>query len=198
LPGEDGDGPLQRLVLAVHEANAEIHALSQSDARRAGMGTTLMAAHVGADSVSLAHVGDSRAYRLRAGRLERLTEDHSLVSELVRSGRLSEEEAEEHPQRSIITRALGPEPQVEIDTLTVRAQHGDVYLLCSDGLTAMVSEARIGEIMRDAGGLGEAGRALVAAANEAGGRDNVSALLVQVGTPQSPGWAARLVRRLGI
>ena len=131
LSGDDSESAAQRLARRAAEANTQIHALSRRDSRRAGMGTTLTAAHVGSDSVSLAHVGDSRAYRLRSGKLERLTEDHSLVSELVRSGRLSEEEAEEHPQRSIITRALGPEPQVEVDTLTVRAQHGDVYMLCS-------------------------------------------------------------------
>ena len=120
----DGDGAERQLERAVQEANADIHALSERDARRAGMGTTLTAAYVGAGEVSFAHVGDSRAYLLRDGRLERVTEDHSLVEELLRQGRLTEEEAEEHPQRSIITRALGPEPDVDVDTFTLTAADG--------------------------------------------------------------------------
>ena len=104
------------------------------------MGTTLTAAYVGEQEVAIAHVGDSRAYRLRDGELVRLTDDHSLVEELLRQGRLTQEEAEEHPQRSIITRALGPERTVEVDTRSFRARAGDVYLLCSDGLTSMVAE----------------------------------------------------------
>jgi PPM family protein phosphatase len=180
LPGEDGAGAQQRLVLAVREANAEIHALSQSDARRAGMGTTLTAAYVGRGAVSFAHVGDSRAYRLRDGELQRITEDHSLVEELLRQGRLTEEEAEEHPQRSIITRALGPEPDVEVDTFTVAAADGDIYLLCSDGLTSMVGEAMVGDILRGAPDITTAAEQLVAAALDAGGRDNVTVVLFRV------------------
>ena len=148
--------------------------------RRAGMGTTLTAAYVGRGQVSFAHVGDSRAYRLRDGRLERITEDHSLVEELLRQGRLTEEEAEEHPQRSIITRALGPEPEVEVDTVTVAAEDGDVYLLCSDGLTSMVGEAAIGAILRDAPDITTAAEQLVSAALDAGGRDNVTVVLFRV------------------
>ena len=180
LPGTEGDLAEQRLALAVRKANAEIHALSESDVRRAGMGTTLTAAYVGRGGVSFAHVGDSRAYRLRHGDLERITEDHSLVEELLRQGRLTEEEAEEHPQRSIITRALGPEPDVEVDTVTVAAEDGDVYLLCSDGLTSMVGEATIGEILRGAPDITTAAEQLVAAALEAGGRDNVTVVLFRV------------------
>ena len=128
----------------------------------------------------IAHVGDSRAYRLRDGRLERITEDHSLVEELLRQGRLTEEEAEEHPQRSIITRALGPEPDVEVDTLTVAAADGDVYLLCSDGLTSMVSEEAIADILAGAPDLAAAADELVAAALAAGGRDNVTVVLFRI------------------
>jgi serine/threonine protein phosphatase PrpC len=180
LPGEDGDGAEQRLALAVRRANAEIHALSESDVRRAGMGTTLTAAYVGRGEVSFAHVGDSRAYRLRHGELERITEDHSLVEELLRQGRLTEEEAEEHPQRSIITRALGPEPDVEVDTVTVAAEDGDVYLLCSDGLTSMLAETTIAEILRAAPDITAAAERLVAAALDAGGRDNVTVVLFRI------------------
>ena len=107
------------------------------------MGTTLTAVYVGEEEVAIAHVGDSRAYCLRDGQLLRLTDDHSLVDELMRQGRLTPEEAVEHPQRSVITRALGPEGMVEVDTRSVRARAGDVYLLCSDGLTTMIAEEQI-------------------------------------------------------
>jgi serine/threonine protein phosphatase PrpC len=180
LPGEEADGAPQRLTRAVREANAEIHAVSESDARRAGMGTTLTAAYVGQSEVSFAHVGDSRAYRLRGGELERMTEDHSLVEELLRQGRLTEEEAEEHPQRSIITRALGPEPDVEVDTATVTAADGDIYLICSDGLTSMVPETTVAEILRAAEDITLAAERLIAAALDAGGRDNVTVVLFRI------------------
>ncbi|HEY1774531.1 MAG TPA: Stp1/IreP family PP2C-type Ser/Thr phosphatase [Solirubrobacteraceae bacterium] len=180
LPGEESEGSERRLTRAVLAANAEIHALSEADPRRAGMGTTLTAAYVGRGQVSFAHVGDSRAYRLRDGELERITEDHSLVEELLRQGRLTEEEAEEHPQRSIITRALGPEPEVEVDTFTVAARDGDVYLICSDGLTSMVAESAVAEIMREAPDIVSTAERLVAAALEAGGRDNITVVLFRI------------------
>ena len=133
----------EQLADAVRAANARIHEMSQADEARAGMGTTITAAHVGEHDVTVAHVGDSRAYRLRDGELERLTEDHSLVEEMRRRGQLTAEEADEHPQRSIITRALGPEADVEVDTRSWRGEAGDVYLLCSDGLTSMIPEAQV-------------------------------------------------------
>jgi protein phosphatase len=124
----------------VREANTRIHELSRAQHERAGMGTTLTAAYLDDSELAIAHVGDSRAYLFRDGELKRLTEDHSLVGELVKRGKLTEEQAEEHPQRSIITRALGPEPTVEVDTWTYPVRAGDVLLLCSDGLTSMISE----------------------------------------------------------
>jgi len=177
---DSGDSIEARLAARVEEANHAIHDLSRRDAERAGMGTTLTAAYVGEDDVTIAHVGDSRAYRWRNGTLERLTDDHSLVEELMRQGRLTAQEAGEHPQRSIITRALGPEPAVEVDTRTVPARPGDVFLLCSDGLTSMISEDAVAEILRDAPSLDQAGRALVDAANAAGGRDNITVILFRV------------------
>ena len=123
------------------------------------MGTTLTAALLEGDEVSFAHVGDSRAYVFRDGELKLLTSDHSLVEELRRQGRLTEEQAADHPQRSIITRALGPEPEVEVDTLTVSARPGDVYLLCSDGLTTMIEDAQIAELLAGAANLVDADRA---------------------------------------
>jgi serine/threonine protein phosphatase PrpC len=171
-------------ALAAHAlaANARIHELSRENAEQAGMGTTLTAVYVGEQEVAIAHVGDSRAYCLRDGELLRLTDDHSLVDELIREGRLTPEEAEEHPQRSIITRALGPEETVEIDTRSFRARAEDVYLLCSDGLTSMVPEALLAEILRRHAptSLRAAGEALIAEANRAGGRDNITVILLRL------------------
>ena len=135
---------------------------------------------MGEDDISIAHVGDSRAYLLRGGRLTRLTEDHSLVDELMRQGRLTPEEAVEHPQRSVITRALGPEDTVEVDTHTFAARAGDVYLVCSDGLTSMVGEDALAATLASHAGLQDAGEALIAAANAAGGRDNITVVLLRL------------------
>jgi serine/threonine protein phosphatase PrpC len=171
------EGPAEgQLEEIAHEANREIHKLAQEDSSRAGMGTTLTAAMVGDDEVALGHVGDSRAYVLRDGELKRLTKDHSLVEELRRQGRLTDEQAEEHPQRSIITRALGPEPKVNVDTMTFPARAGDVFLLCSDGLTTMVSDDEIREILTESKTLRSAVNKLVEAANRGGGRDNITAV----------------------
>ena len=152
------------------------------------MGTTLTAVYVGEQEVAIAHVGDSRAYCLRDGELLRLTDDHSLVDELIREGRLTPEEAEDHPQRSIITRALGPEETVEVDTRSFRARAGDIYLLCSDGLTSMVPEARLAEVLRLYAGarLRDIGEALIAEANRAGGRDNITVILLRLEEVSSP------------
>ena len=172
--------PEGSLTARAQEANARIYELSQANAERKGMGTTLTAAYVGPAEVSVAHVGDSRAYCLRDEELLRLTDDHSLVDELMRQGKLTPEEAEEHPQRSIITRALGPEPTVEVDTRTHLAKPGDVYLLCSDGLTTMVGEKQLGELLGSHARLRDAGEALIAAANAAGGRDNITVILFRL------------------
>jgi protein phosphatase len=177
----DGDGSIEeRLRARVQEANARINSLSRSDDRRAGMGTTLTVAYVGEDELTVAHVGDSRLYRLRDGTFERLTDDHSLVEELVRRGKLTPQEADDHPQRSIVTRALGPEEAVEADSFTWPARDGDVYLVCSDGLTSMVDEATVGEIVSGSPTLAGAGRTLIDAANEAGGRDNITVVLFRL------------------
>jgi protein phosphatase len=176
----DDGTPEQRLEVRVRDANTRIHEVSQEDRALNGMGTTLTAAYLDGDELSLAHVGDSRAYLLRDRELTRLTRDHTLVDELVRRGELTEQEAAEHPQRSIITRALGPEPDIDIDLHTHRMQAGDVLLLCSDGLTGMIGEDEVQEILGGAGSLGDAGRALVHAANEAGGRDNITVVLFRL------------------
>jgi serine/threonine protein phosphatase PrpC len=179
--GVDADASAEgQLEEIAQGANREIHDLAQKDSSRAGMGTTLTAAFVHDDEVALGHVGDSRAYVLRDGELKRLTKDHSLVEELRRQGRLTEEQAEEHPQRSIITRALGPEPEVNVDTMTYPAKDGDVFLLCSDGLTTMVTDEEIRKIMLEARSLRSAVNKLVDAANGMGGRDNITAVAFRV------------------
>jgi PPM family protein phosphatase len=177
---QDAAAPEAALAELTRQANSRIHELSHSHAEQAGMGTTLTAVYVGERDVSIAHVGDSRAYRFRDGELLRLTDDHSLVDELLRQGKLTPEEAVEHPQRSVITRALGPEGVVEVDTRSYSARDGDVYLLCSDGLTTMVAEDRLAELLAAHEALRETGEALIGAANEAGGRDNITVVLLRL------------------
>jgi PPM family protein phosphatase len=177
----DGEDPGRALAALIQEANARIHRQARSDAQHAGMGTTTTAAYLSGDTVVVAHVGDSRCYLLRDGDLIRLTRDHSLVDELIRRGKLTEEQAESHPQRSVITRALGPEPNVEVDVEAFPARAGDVFLLCSDGLTSMVHEPQLKPLLADRSRpLEQIGRELIAAANEAGGRDNITVILFRV------------------
>jgi protein phosphatase len=176
----DSSEPELALAELAQAANTRIHELSHASAEHAGMGTTLTALYVTEEDVAIAHVGDSRAYCLRDGELLRLTDDHSLVDELMRQGRLTPEEAVEHPQRSVITRALGIEGAVEVDTRSFRARAGDVYLLCSDGLTTMISEEQVAAVLLAHPGLHDAGEALIAAANEAGGRDNITVVLIRL------------------
>jgi len=194
----DASHPELELAALARAANARIHELSHANAEQAGMGTTLTAVYVGEHEVAIAHVGDSRAYCLRDGQLLRLTDDHSLVDELMRQGRLTPEEAIEHPQRSVITRALGPEGVVEVDTRSFHARAQDVYLLCSDGLTTMVPEEQIAAVLSTHPRLRDAGEALIAAANQAGGRDNITVVLirledVQVADPPPPAEGATMV-----
>jgi PPM family protein phosphatase len=177
---EPGDGPEELLRGVAREANRRIYEMAQSDSEHAGMGTTLTAAMVTGREVAVGHVGDSRLYRLRDGKLERLTEDHSLVEELVRQGRLTPEEAETHPQRSIITRALGPEADVDVETFTHTGRTGDVYLICSDGLSGMVSEDEMAAIVRESLSLKEAAYRLIDAANQNGGKDNITVVLFRL------------------
>ena len=172
--------PADGLAQTIETANRAIHDRSRSDGQLAGMGTTVTAAYVGEGEVIIAHVGDSRGYLLRDGDLIRVTRDHSLVGELVARGKLTEEQAESHPQRSVITRAVGPEPRVEVDVQAYQAKAGDVFLLCSDGLTDMVPAARVKPILEAAASLEAAGRELIAAANEAGGRDNITVILFRL------------------
>ncbi len=184
--------PLRLLEETIEGANRTIHERARRDPELAGMGTTTTAMIVDleAEQVAIGHVGDSRAYRFRDGRLERLTRDHSLVEEMRRKGQLTEAQAEDHPQRSIITRALGPEPEVEVDLQTVPALAGDVFLICSDGLTTMLDEAHVARILGRASSLESAVRALVDEANRAGGRDNITVVAFRLEDAEAPVSAA--------
>lgn len=172
----------QTLRMAIENANRAIRRMAAQDPSKAGMGTTVTAATVEGDQLEIVHVGDSRAYLWRDGELTRLTDDHSVVAELVRRGSLSPEEAENHPHRNVITRALGAEPDVKVDTYQHALLPDDVLLLCSDGLYTEVTDEGIAEVLRGAASLEEAVEALVGRANDHGGSDNVTVVLARVGT----------------
>jgi serine/threonine protein phosphatase PrpC len=177
--------PEPRLEAIIQEANRRIFERARHDTGLSGMGTTVTAALLGESAIAIGHVGDSRAYRIREGELEQLTQDHSLVADLIRSGRLTPEEAEDHPQRSVITRALGTDPDVDVDTFLVEARPGDLFLICSDGLTSMVPEEEILETLRGSPGLEQAARTLVKAANKQGGEDNITVILFRLESGES-------------
>jgi protein phosphatase len=183
----DGGGE-RRLAELIQEANRRVHDRATTDASTSGMGTTITVALVEPDGhIAFGHVGDSRAYRLRDGQLEQVTNDHSLVAELVRRGELSPAEAEVHPQRSVITRALGTDPDIDVDTFSVEARAGDVYMICSDGLSDMVGHATIESTMRDnRDDLDAMAKALVQAANRAGGEDNITTVLFEIAEGDMP------------
>jgi serine/threonine protein phosphatase PrpC len=171
----------QALDASIVLANSAVFQKAATDAALSGMGTTLTAvAIVGESTLLIGHVGDSRAYRIRDGMIAQLTEDHSLVQELVREGRISQAEAEVHPQRAIVTRALGIEPEVEVDLYTVDARTNDRILLCSDGLTGMLHDDEMLAIAAVESDPRVAADRLVDAANEAGGEDNITVLIVDV------------------
>jgi serine/threonine protein phosphatase PrpC len=174
-------GGEQRISDLIQEANRRVYDRSSTDPTTSGMGTTITVALVEDGNVAFGHVGDSRAYLIRDGLMEQVTEDHSLVNELLKSGKLSPEEAEAHPQRSVITRALGTDPDVDADTFTIEAKTGDVFLLCSDGLTDMVSEREIQELVeRSREDLNAALKSLVRAANRSGGEDNITVVAFEI------------------
>ncbi len=166
---------------AIEQANRTIRDMASRDTGKSGMGTTMTAVAVDGARADIVHVGDSRAYLWRDGALRQLTEDHSVVAELVRRGSISEEEAEHHPHRNVITRALGAEPDVQVDRVSEELVDGDVLLLCSDGLYGEVSDAGIAEIMGEAASIDAAADALVARANANGGSDNVTVVLARIG-----------------
>jgi len=186
---EDSSGE-DRVTALIQEANRRVYQRSSEDAAASGMGTTMTVALVEDGTIAFGHVGDSRAYMVRNGSLEQLTDDHSLVAELVRSGKISPEEAEVHPQRSVITRALGTDPDVDVDTFSIQTQPGDVFLICSDGLTSMIDEGLIlEEVERHRADLKAAASSLIAAANRGGGEDNITVVafeIVEEGAEDAP------------
>ena len=176
----DGNGE-QRVTALIQEANRQVYDRAREDSDASGMGTTITVALFENGLVSIGHVGDSRAYLIRDRALDQLTEDHSLVAELVRTGRLSPEEAETHPQRSVITRALGTDPDVDVDSFSVEAKPGDLFLICSDGLTSMVDDETILQVVENERADFEAvAKELVGAANRSGGEDNITVVFFEV------------------
>ena len=166
-----------RVVALIQEANRRVYERATADPATSGMGTTMTVALVEGQVVTIGHVGDSRAYLARAGHLEQLTEDHSLVNELLKSGKLSPQEAVTHPQRSVITRAVGTDADVDVDAFAVDALEGDVFLLCSDGLTDMVGDEDILDLVeRYHDDLDRVAKSLVSAANRGGGEDNITVI----------------------
>jgi len=183
----DGLGGTKRIDALIQEANRRIYDRASTDPTASGMGTTLTVALVEGMTVAIGHVGDSRAYLVRDEQMEQLTEDHSLVNELLKTGKLSEEEAQVHPQRSVITRAVGTDPDVDADGFTIEAEEGDVFLICSDGLSDMVEDEEILELLHsNRDDLDKAVKALVAAANKGGGEDNITAIAFQISSEAAP------------
>jgi serine/threonine protein phosphatase PrpC len=177
-PWENETAATDDLKQAILRANRRIREMAASDRKLNGMGTTLVALLEDGDMVHVANVGDSRGYLLRQGELSQVTVDHSLVQELVDDGRLSPEDAERHPQRSVITRALGIDPEVEFDLFTYKLQVGDRLLLCSDGLSDVVEPAQIRKVLLRIPSAQRAARELIGVANEQGGPDNITVIVV--------------------
>ncbi len=176
--GEEASGPGDRLVEGIRQANDRVLERGEADRDLRGMGTTITAVRTSDRTAHLAHVGDSRAYLFRQGALDQLTEDHTWVHRMVREGKLTLEEAGKHPQRSILTRALGVEGDVEVDQFSLDLQPGDRLLLCTDGLTNMLDDEAIGHILADEPDPQAAADRLVEEANRAGGDDNITAVIL--------------------
>ncbi len=169
----------QRLAESVSAANREIFAQARSCPELRGMGTTLVAALTGEGCIALAHVGDSRAYLIRGGGIRLLTQDHSVVGDLVRSREITEQDARTHPHRHVLTRALGVRSTVEADFSELSTSAGDTFVLCSDGLTGRVQDHEIGKIVLTAPSLEDACKRLVGTANERGGEDNITVVIIR-------------------
>jgi len=170
---------------AADAANETVFRLSTRQPEFAGMGTTLVAGVITKEKAMLLNIGDSRAYEIDAKNIMQLTEDHSYVNEMIRQGKLRAEDARTHPNRNLITRAVGVDPRVEADVYEVDLREGEVLLLCSDGLNSMVEDAQIGEIIRRSGDLETAGQALVEAAKLCGGADNITVVLFSRDTSEN-------------
>lgn len=176
---KDSEKIAQWFIQTIQNENVKIYQRGQEKSEYNGMGTTIVAVALSDTRFTIANVGDSRAYLVREGQLKQLTEDHSLVNELVKSGEISQEMAVNHPRKNILTRSVGMPGTVEVDVATYSWQLGDRLLLCSDGLTNMLSEEMIGSIIDGTGSLTDKVKELIDRANEAGGADNITALLIE-------------------
>ncbi len=188
------DGEIRRaMTLCVDAANRSIHDAANSDPRQAGMGTTLVMGVFHSTRLLLGHVGDSRAYRLRESSLRQITRDHSLLQEQIDAGLITAEQAASAANKNLVTRAVGVEPEVQLEVHGHDVQAGDIYLFCSDGLTDMVDDPGIEQLLVGGKSLEAAATALVGAANEAGGKDNISVILVRarVAAMARPWWQFR-------
>jgi serine/threonine protein phosphatase PrpC len=170
----------ESLIQIISSANSAIYEKAQADSALRGMGTTCTLALVDGGRALIAHVGDSRAYLLSDGNLKQLTEDHTLVSRMVREGRIHPDEAQHHPQRSIITRALGVDSEVDVDLLDIELHLGDRLLICSDGLSSLVGDDTIQSSLQEVADPQEAAERLVAQANDAGGDDNITVIILEM------------------
>lgn len=164
------------LVQAIEYANSEVHANISSTS----MASTVVACYFGSNEIVIGHVGDSRAYLIRRKSITRLTDDHSYVNELVKMGKIREEETKTHPRRNIITRAIGPKDEVKVTHSTLIPMRNDLILLCSDGLTSMIDDEAILKICATGASLDQISDHLIASANEAGGKDNITVILLQI------------------
>lgn len=179
LPGDGREEPDKRLLRGANKANSNIYEASRKDTSCRGMGTTLTAGVIRKGVLILAHVGDSRAYLIRKGGISQLTEDHSLVQEMIRQGGITREQAREHPHRNVLTRALGTDASVNVDLVRVGLMPGDVVLFCSDGLSGLVDDELILRLVKSAAGPDEAVKNLVNEALRRGGSDNISVIVVE-------------------
>jgi serine/threonine protein phosphatase PrpC len=168
-----------RLITGIKLANLRIYESAQRDPRQRGMGTTIVALFAVEDGVYLAHVGDSRVYRIRDAALEQLTEDHSLLNDYIKMKRLTPDEIANFPHKNVIVRALGMKDTVKVDTRLEQPRAGDLYLLCSDGLSGPVTDDELLDVVSSAGDLKSAAARLIAKANENGGPDNITVVLAR-------------------
>lgn len=194
VPHLGASEPARRLASAISLANTAIRATAAKDQARSGMGATIVALVFHENRVTVAHVGDSRAYRLRHGSLEQLTDDHSFVADQVRQGRMTRVEAEHSKLQNVLIRALGPEPEVLVDLSEEIVLDGDVFLLCSDGLTKELSDAQISAALDEVEDPRAVAARLIRMANDAGGEDNIAVVVVRFSPGLVGAWVARLGR----
>jgi serine/threonine protein phosphatase PrpC len=169
-----------RFIMSIKLANLRIHEAAQREVRYRGMGTTIAGTNFVDDHILVAHVGDSRVYLIRKGHISQITEDHSLLNDFIKAHKLTAEEIANFPHKNVIVRALGMKDNVLVDLSRHKVHPEDIYLMCSDGLSGMVSDKQICEIIRDAPDLAQAGKSLIEMANQNGGADNITCLLTQV------------------